>query len=374
MEFDNKFSPTLVQSAMPIVSVIVPCYNVEDYLSRTANCLNRQTLKSLQIIWVDDGSPDDTAGLCDMALLTSDRPDCVLHTPNRGLAGARNVGLAIACGGQATHINKYVGFIDPDDVLEITMYADLLGTILKCKASCAVCGYIEEWLEGGLKNVCKPTLIQSDSPYPQRVLASFISGQLGGAYAWNKLYSCQMIVKSGVRFPEGVVLTEDSIFWLQIIPYISTLGIVESTPYHYIRRKDSLCGIVNSHFFDFYTLAYKTEQQAIQNVFRAAREDFLCKSKSTRHYLSSVIGYLKRWVRASANPFLVIDKTREIALNNIWQEINSDLTPQLTIYEQLMLKRSIWRISLLLLFSQWLPIRIYLITRCIWHIIRGKNS
>lgn len=372
MEFDHKFSPALVPPALPIVNVIVPCYNVEDYLPRTANYLNRQTLKSLQIIWVDDGSPDGTACLCDMALLASDRPDCVLHTPNEGLASARNVGLAIACSGKNTRINKYVGFMDPDDVLEPNMYAELLDSIFESDAQCAVCGYIEEWLEGGFKNVCKPSLIQLETPYPQRVLSSFILGQLGGAYAWNKLYSCQMIVESNVRFPEGVVLTEDSIFWLQVIPHISVLAIVEMTPYHYIRRNDSLCGTVNPYFFEFYSLAYKTEQQTIQNVFGLGGEDLL--RKSTQRYLSSVMGYLKRWARSSISPFQVIGKIREIATNSIWKEINCDRVSQFSFSEQLMLKRSIWRNSFLLLLLQWLPEKIYLIIKYIWYTILDKNT
>ncbi len=372
MEFDNKFSHSLVLHEMPVVNVIVPCYNVAQYLPRVAACLNNQTLKSLEVIWVDDGSPDGTAGLCDMALLASDSPDCVLHTPNGGLAAARNVGLAIACSGKNTQINKYIGFMDPDDDLDPTMYAELLDSILESDAQCAVCGYIEEWLEGDLKNECKPSLIQSKAPYHQCVLESFILGQLGGAYAWNKLYSCQMIVESNVRFPEGVVLTEDAIFWLQVIPHISLLSVVEMTLYHYIRRRDSLCGTVNPNFFEFYLLAYKTEQQAIQHVFGAGGKDLLCKS--TRRYLSSVMGYLKRWAHANANPFQVIDKTREIASNNIWQEISGDLSPQLTLYEKLIVKQSIWRISFFLIFLQWLPARIYLMVRYIWRSICGRNT
>ena len=97
------------------VSVIVPCYNVDSYMPRAVACMAKQTLNSLQVIWVDDGSPDETALLCDKALLSSPREYYALHSNNGGLSAARNHGMIVSWG-------EYIGFMDPDDYIEKDMF------------------------------------------------------------------------------------------------------------------------------------------------------------------------------------------------------------------------------------------------------------
>ena len=96
------------------ISIVVPVYNVENYLDRCLESLVNQTLKKIEIILVDDGSIDNSSSICDLWKLKDSRIK-VIHKKNGGLSSARNAGMKIAIG-------KYIGFVDSDDDVELDMY------------------------------------------------------------------------------------------------------------------------------------------------------------------------------------------------------------------------------------------------------------
>ena len=106
---------------MPIVTVVVPVYKVEKFLERCVTSLKNQSLRDIEIILVDDGSPDTCPAMCD-AFAMQDVRIRVIHKKNGGLSSARNAGLKAASG-------KYVGFVDSDDDVEPDMYEKMLAVI-----------------------------------------------------------------------------------------------------------------------------------------------------------------------------------------------------------------------------------------------------
>lgn len=116
-----------------MVSIIVPIYNVENYLNKCIESLQSQTLKEIEIILVDDGSPDESGKICDDYAEKAARIR-VIHQENQGVSAARNAGLAIAKG-------EYIGFVDPDDWVQPDMYEKLLDAIETTDADLAVAGY-----------------------------------------------------------------------------------------------------------------------------------------------------------------------------------------------------------------------------------------
>lgn len=106
-----------------LISVIIPVYNVEQYLSKCLDSVVNQTYKNLEVILVDDGSTDNSGKICDEFALKDNRI-IVIHKSNGGLSSARNEGLKFAKG-------QYVGFVDSDDYIEIGMYEKLLEVSLK---------------------------------------------------------------------------------------------------------------------------------------------------------------------------------------------------------------------------------------------------
>ena len=120
---------------LPKISVIIPVYNVEEYLARCVHSIINQSYKNLEIILINDGSTDDSGKLCDF-FAVKDKRIKVIHQENRGLSGARNSGLKIATG-------EYIGFVDSDDWIEIEMYESMLNAMFKLKANIAECGIVE---------------------------------------------------------------------------------------------------------------------------------------------------------------------------------------------------------------------------------------
>lgn len=123
-----------------LLSVIVPVYKVEPYLHRGIDSIRNQTYKNLQIILVDDGSPDNCGKICD-EYAELDARIIVVHQKNRGLSGARNTGLRYAKG-------EYVAFVDSDDWIGSDMYRTLVGVMEAYNLDMARCGIIETNREG----------------------------------------------------------------------------------------------------------------------------------------------------------------------------------------------------------------------------------
>ena len=117
------------------VSVVVPVYKVEKYLERCVNSIIKQSLSELEIILVDDGSPDNCGIMCD-SFADKDNRIKVVHKANGGLSSVRNAGLKIATG-------EYIGFVDSDDDIETDMYEKMYNAALKYKVD-FVCAIIKE--------------------------------------------------------------------------------------------------------------------------------------------------------------------------------------------------------------------------------------
>ena len=128
----------------PKISVIVPVYKVEKYLDRCVESIVNQTYKNLEIILVDDGSPDDCPAICD-AWANKDERIKVMHKENGGASSARNAGLDASSG-------DYVGFIDGDDIIDNDMYEMLLNNLVFTGADISRCGMVRED-DGGYKEI-----------------------------------------------------------------------------------------------------------------------------------------------------------------------------------------------------------------------------
>lgn len=171
-----------------LISVIVPVYNVEKYLPKCLDSIIRQTYKKLEIILVDDGSPDNCPQICD-EYAKKDKRIKVIHQPNGGLSMARNAGLKIATG-------EYIGFIDSDDFIEPDMYEYLLKGIKEHEADISTCTFYLE---------------KKEEFYVRYWASHIIYNRLGALdalerlkinnYAWNKLYKKSLW--DGIEFPAG---------------------------------------------------------------------------------------------------------------------------------------------------------------------------
>ena len=216
-----------------MISVIVPVYNVEKYLDNCVESIVNQTYKDLEIILVDDGSPDNCPAMCDEWAKKDDRIK-VIHKENGGLSSARNAGLEAANG-------EYIAFVDSDDSIDLATYSTMLGFFEQDEnVDIVICGYQRVNKKEEIvvcDNNCKQIV-----RFDQRELYQEIFGRLNNA-VWNKIYKKRII--SDMKFPNGIVHGEDLIFNLKLLKRCK-VGIKCDSPfYHYYSREDS---ITNSKF------------------------------------------------------------------------------------------------------------------------------
>lgn len=176
----------------PLISVIVPVYNVAAYLSRCVESIRAQSYENLEILLVDDGSNDDSGRICE-EYAEKDARIRVIHKENGGLSSARNAGLDVSSG-------QYIGFVDSDDWIELEMYAEMLLLMKKQEAQLVCAGRYD--VDGG-------TGEKTVGLCPQRL--ECVSGEelAGRIFLWDhcdssacdKLYRRELF--DGIRYPEG---------------------------------------------------------------------------------------------------------------------------------------------------------------------------
>jgi len=212
-------------SEMPLISVIVPVYRVEKYLDRCLASIVGQTYRNLEIILVDDGSPDGSGALCD-AWAARDSRVRVIHKENAGAGAARNTGLDVAAG-------DIVSMIDSDDYLEIHMYEHLLSLMQDGVdiAECDIC-----WTERDdlpMEDGSQANIRVCDVEDAMRL---HIRDEIFCQTPPNKLYRREMI--GDIRFPEGNLI-DDEYFTYRVIGNARKLARSSACMYAYRQQPGS---------------------------------------------------------------------------------------------------------------------------------------
>ncbi len=215
---------------MPAISVIVPVYNVEKFLARCLDSIVGQSLRDIEIICVDDGSPDNSIDILNR-YAQSDSRVRVIRQQNKGLGGARNTGIDAATG-------DYVGFVDSDDWIDSDFYERLYEAALRTGADIACADLISHRGDRVKRRIVYRTECVVDD-----VQGRFETGQCPPSfYVVNKIYRRDVLLRAGVRFREHVVL-EDVDFTAKAVYAASRMVTVPGTAYRYMFNSAS---IVNS--------------------------------------------------------------------------------------------------------------------------------
>lgn len=200
------------------ISVIVPVYKVEKYLDRCVESIVNQTYKNLEIILVDDGSPDNCPAMCD-AWIEKDERIRVIHKENGGVSSARNLGIDESTG-------DYIGFVDSDDWIEPDMYESLLNAIKNTDSDVAICGfYYESLLQTICSEGCDCILNGKD------ILKTYILDNIRPEL-WNKLFSVRLFV-GNERLDEQCAYAEDLLFNYHLFKKAKRVVEIKNCKYHY---------------------------------------------------------------------------------------------------------------------------------------------
>lgn len=212
-----------------MISIIVPVYNVEKYVGRCIESIQRQTYRNLEIILVDDGATDGSGILCDR-YAESDSRISVIHKENGGLSSARNAGLNKARG-------EYLCFVDSDDWVDDRYVEALCEAMTLSGADMAACRFCKA-LEG------KPAPRNKDSGrisvLSDELCHHAITETTFAGYAWNKLWKTEIVRSHGLCFDERIFNGEDLPFTVEYLRYCRSVVFTEAELYFYNVRPMSI--------------------------------------------------------------------------------------------------------------------------------------
>lgn len=291
-----------------MVSVIVPVYNVQDYLPKCIDSIINQTYKNLEIILVDDGSTDSSGIICEKYERKDNRIR-VIHQANAGLSSARNAGLDIAKG-------DFISFVDSDDYIHKDMLAAMVKKSTEVQADIAICNYY--FVDSKGKIIEHDSTIQNETVVSQdRIMELLSKGWLPSVMSCSKLYKRSIF--NNLRFPVGRI-HEDDFLAHKIMAHAEKILLIPNFFYYYLQREGSISKekfslkkfdridallerfdfftSINKNKYAFYSLSdaiirltvcwkYKKNYDS-EKVFANCRKSILDRCRKTRYYLSDL--------------------------------------------------------------------------------------
>ena len=281
------------------ISIVVPVYKVEKYIEKCINSLINQTYKNIEIILIDDGSPDRCGKICD-EFKKKDKRIKVIHKKNGGLSDARNRGIKEATG-------DYIMFVDSDDTIEVDSCEELVKVFKKTNADIICYNFRtvdEEYKElrknipFNLGNTKKITELTYDEAIIDNIYRKNIRYEAG-----SKLYKKNIL--SNIEFPKGM-LAEDFYVFYKFLKKAKKIVHFDYQIYNYLQRSDSIMGQKNKKL---YRDIYITEKEFYEEVNRVCNSLDDIKQNENRHFKLLIKIYSK-----------IYSKTDDIELQNELKE------------------------------------------------------
>ena len=213
----------------PVITVIIPVYNVERYIERCARSLFEQTFKSMEFIFIDDHSTDSS--LEKLGKVMMEYPDCnikvVQHEINKGAAASRNDGLSLAMG-------DYIGFVDADDWVEAEMYEQMYDAMEHNDADVMVCDFYQDLND-------RTEIVRSVFPIEDKVtlFSRYLMSPLNPV--WNMLVKADILRKNEIRFLDGFDWCEDLNVSSKVFYFSRHIHFLRKPLYHYRDNLASYC-------------------------------------------------------------------------------------------------------------------------------------
>lgn len=290
----------IIASNTPKVSIIIPVYNAEAFLSQCLDSVINQTLKEIEVICINDGSTDGSGKVLDL-YAQKDVRIRVIHKCNEGVAAARNVGLSVASG-------DYVGFVDSDDWIDADFYEKLYTSACATKADVVKGGRISFNSSGwsGISTLNDRILKNKN----HHIAAQFL-------YEWfTGLFSREIIVKNKICF-YNACLGEDVHFLLRVMLVANNLEIVNDTFYHYFVRSNSASHNISQKSLDDLYHIYKSSIDIIKKAKIDQISSDIMVLDRLKYYASWYTWVLnKKFLGFWENLFDLVENSQPLMLDN----------------------------------------------------------
>ena len=255
-----------------LVSVIVPVYNVENYLDECVMSIVHQTYRNLEIILVDDGSTDRSGEMCDGYTDTRIK---VVHQENKGQASARNTGLEIKTG-------ELLLFIDSDDVISPVMVETMVECLEQTGSSIVCCDYTRKY---GRLQQKKGGIVKVFDQY--EAISHMYDDKAYNTYTWNKLFKSQIM--ENIRFPDGKRMYEEVETVYQALKKSDKVAYVLSALYYYRKRRGSLVNSMDPKHAGYWIKSLNRIMADVKRNSEKTYNDMKCNSAAQCLYFVNAV-------------------------------------------------------------------------------------
>lgn len=332
---------------MPAVSIVVPVYKVEKYLRRCVDSLVRQTLHDIEIILVDDGSPDGCPALCDQ-LAAEDSRIRVVHKTNGGLSSARNAGLCVATG-------KYVGFVDSDDDVELDMYEKLVQKAEQYAADFVMCDYRRILSDGATSLVTKSLSggFYEKKDIRDRIFPVLIMGEnvdYGPLLSvCHCLYNREFLQNNKIVFAEDVKWSEDNLFSAYVGYHARRFYYIKGEAlYHYYQNAESITTSYRAGAWEIYCRMNEYLQQ-----YFLEKKDFDFSRQIQLHILYYACNVVGMECKNADSLFDAVRRVKNVLHAPVFTDAMRNfklpaVSTKLWLQLFMMKKRAVWPLAVLL--------------------------
>lgn len=260
-----------------LISVIVPIYNVEKYINQCIDSIINQTYTNLEIILVDDGSPDNCGKICD-EYAEKDNRIKVIHKENDGVSSARNKGIEETTG-------DWMTFVDADDIIEENFCERMLEIAKLENSQCVVCGYNRLYSNRQEMVIKEKCFSINGNDFFDKVFEV----QSGFGFANMKLWKADLIKKENIKFDKQLRVGEDAFFCMQIAKKVEKVYYINEALYTYRFNEES----VVRNFDENYVQKYLLSMQKVKEYTQKTNQDNIKQLYNyiAYHVLLIVINY-----------------------------------------------------------------------------------
>lgn len=288
----------------PDVSIIVPIYNTEKYLEKCLDSLIHQTFQNIEIIIVDDGSPDHSSNIYEK-YRQSDSRIKVIQKLNTGLSDSRNTGLSYATG-------NYLLFVDSDDYIDFNLIEKLYPLAKENNADVLLFGYYLDRVDTMGSLIDSTAVTCEQGVFCGETLSNILPDDsllnLMG-YAWNKLYKREFIVSHNISFEKGINLVEDILFNAEALSKLTVFVISNQPYYHYMNRMAPT--LVNRFYSNSYELLVKSTLSREKILRSWHLDNSLCNKLVAKAHMNGIKFCLSNLFFIE-NPLSLIYKYRQV--------------------------------------------------------------
>lgn len=296
-----------------LLSVVVPVYNVEQYLNRCIESIRNQNYKNLEIILVDDGSTDDSPKICDV-YAARDKRIKVIHKENEGLVSARKVGIQIAAG-------EYVTYVDSDDWIAEDMYEIMMQEAIKHNADIITSGLYRDYETSSVIEIDNiPEGIYDLEHIEKEILPVMIyTGNFFESgvniHLYNKLFKRKIALENQLQVDDKIRVADDAALVYPCILDAKKIVVLHKCFYHYCIRKDSTMG-----------RGYQEELEGYQKIYKLIGDKI--RKQQKQHVLMEQLHYLMVYCLLLKEPQAII----EIRENRLFPFYNVTISERMVIY------------------------------------------